>query len=82
MNPELLQACTIIDRMRMRQMVRADEQITRKEIETFFKEVGYVTEIDREADRSRNRATQNGQEAAIYYVQKVPTPLADNDWRS
>jgi len=58
MTPKLLQACTIIDRMRMRQMVRADEQITRKEIETFFNEVGYVTKIDSQADRSRNKGKE------------------------
>lgn len=51
----LLRACTIIDRVRMRTMLPMDEQITSKEIETFFNEVGYVTEIDRAANASRNK---------------------------
>lgn len=71
MTPELLQACTIIDRIRMRQMVRADEQITRKEIETFFKEVGYVTKIDSQADRSRNTRLSARSETSIPDVQAV-----------
>lgn len=46
----LHEACTIIDRMQMRTMLKMDEQIKRHEIENFFKKVGYVTEIESKAN--------------------------------
>lgn len=55
---QLLRACTIIDRIRMRTMLPMDEQITSKEIETFFNEVGYVTEINRAANARRNKGEE------------------------
>lgn len=65
---QLFRACTIIDRIRMRTMLPMDEQITSKEIETFFNEVGYVTEIDRATNRRANTPTQSGHEAVILDV--------------
>lgn len=71
MTPELIKACEIIDKMRMRVMIPMDKQITAKQIDDFFKEVGYVPEIVRNAFRRRNPAMENGQKTPISDVQEM-----------
>lgn len=63
MTPELTKACEIIDRMRMRVMIPMDKQVTAKEIDNFFEEVGYVPQVVRDAFRSRNPTMESGQQA-------------------
>jgi len=54
MTPELEKACEIIDNLIMRTLLPTNKRLGYKEVELFFKEIGYVATIDRPTIRRRN----------------------------
>ena len=63
METHLTKACEIIDNLMMRTLLPTKKRLGYREVNSFFKEVGYVPQIDRPTHRRTNSPTPDREEA-------------------